>query len=65
MSHITDDKGVHPNPDRIKAIQQAPRSNNVGDIRRFLEMANQITKVTGRSNQTTTRPVDSKKTNGF
>ena len=21
MSHITDDKGVHPNPDRIKAIQ--------------------------------------------
>ena len=46
LGHIIDNKGVHPDPDKIKAIQQTPRPNNVGDIRRFLGMANQMTKFT-------------------
>ena len=46
QSIIIDDKGVHPDPDKIKAIQQTPRPSNVGDIRHFLGMANQMTKFT-------------------
>ena len=46
LGYIIDDKGVHPDPDKIKAIQQAPRPNNVGDTCHFLGMANQMTKFT-------------------
>ena len=44
LGHIIDGKGIHPNPDKIKAIQQTPRPTNVGDIRCFLGMVIQITK---------------------
>ena len=44
--HTIDDKGIHPNPDKIKAIQQIPRPTNVGDIRCLLGVANQMTKFT-------------------
>jgi len=46
LGHIIDEKGIHPDPDKIKAIQQAPTPNNVGDMRRFLGMANQMIKFT-------------------
>ena len=46
LGHIIDDNRVHPDPDKIKAIQQAPKPSNVGDIRHFLGMANQMTKFT-------------------
>ena len=44
LGHTIDDKGIHPDPDKIKAIQQTPLPTNVGDIRHFLGMANQMTK---------------------
>ena len=65
LSHIIDDKGVHPDTDKIKVIQQAPRPNNVGDTRRFLGMANQMTKFTPNLAEVTKRPIDFKKPLGL
>jgi len=46
LGHFINEKGVHPDPDKIKAIQQAPTPNNVDDMHRFLGMANQMIKFT-------------------
>ena len=40
LGHIIDNKGLHPSPSKIQAIQQAPASTNVIELRAFLGLVN-------------------------
>ena len=44
LRQVTDDTGIRPDPDKVKAIRSVPAPNNVGDVRRFLGSVNQLTK---------------------
>ena len=44
LGHIIDDKGIHPDPAKIAAIQNVSEPKCVADVRRFLGMANQMSK---------------------
>ncbi len=44
LGQIVDHAGVHPDPDKIAAIMHLRKPACVGDIRRFLGMANQLSK---------------------
>ena len=44
LGQIVDSIGVRPDPEKITAIQNLPTPMSVGDIRRFLGMANQLSK---------------------
>ena len=44
LGQMVDRMGVHPDPIKVKVIQEVPVSNNVGDVRRFLGMVNQLRK---------------------
>lgn len=44
LGHVVDKTGIQPDPDKIVAIQKVQLPTNVGDIRRFLGMANQMSK---------------------
>ena len=42
--HIIDQYGIHPDPEKVSAITNVPQPKDVGGIRRFLGMANQLGK---------------------
>ena len=44
LGQIVDMMGVHPDPAKVKAIQEVPIPKNVSDVRRFLGMVNQMGK---------------------
>ncbi len=44
LGHVIDETGIKPDPDKVFAIQKVPPPGNVGDVRRFLGMANQMSK---------------------
>ena len=44
LGQMVDKSGVHPDPAKVKAIQEVPIPKNVGDVRRFLDMVNQFGK---------------------
>ena len=44
LGQMVDKSGVHPDPAKVKAIQKVPKPKNVGDVRRFLSMVNQLGK---------------------
>jgi len=41
LGHVIDRTGIRPDPDKVVAIQKVRTPANVGDVRRFLGMANQ------------------------
>ena len=44
LGQVVDGIGVQPDPDKIAAIKRVPTPTNVGDVRRFLGMVNQLSK---------------------
>ena len=44
LGHVIDSSGIRPDPDKVMAIQKVRAPANVGDIRRFLGMVNQMSK---------------------
>ena len=44
LGQIVDKCGVHPDPDKVKGIQEVSVPQNVSDVRRFLGMVNQMNK---------------------
>ena len=44
LGQLIDDKGIHPDPAKIAAIQNVSEPKRVADVRRFLGMANQMNK---------------------
>ena len=44
LGHCVDSTGIRPDPDKVRAIQQVRTPANVGDVRRFLGMINQMGK---------------------
>ena len=46
LGQILNQDGVKPDPNKVVAIQQVPVPQNVGDVRRFLGMVNQMGKFT-------------------
>ena len=36
LGHVIDDKGIHPVPSKVKAIQDAPRPKNVAELKSYL-----------------------------
>ena len=44
LGHIIDQYGIHPDPEKVSAITNVPQPKDVGGIRRFLGMANQLDK---------------------
>ena len=44
LGHVVDHTGIQPDPEKIAAITHVRTPKNVGDIRRFLGMINQLSK---------------------
>jgi len=44
LGHVIDGTGIRQDPDKVVAIQKVRTPANVGDVRRFLGMANQMSK---------------------
>jgi len=44
LGQVVDQSGIQPDPEKVTAIQQVPVPKNVSNIRRFLGMANQMSK---------------------
>ncbi len=44
LGQVIDSSGIRPDPDKVKAIEKVPEPTNVGEIRRFLGMVNQMSK---------------------
>ena len=44
LGHVVNEKGVSPDPEKTRAIQNVPRPTNVSETRRFLGMLNQLNK---------------------
>lgn len=44
LGHVVDQSGIRPDPNKVIAIQQVKTPRNVGDVRRFLGMVNQLSK---------------------
>ena len=42
LGHVVDSSGIRPNPSKVSAILNVPAPENVGDVRRFLGMVNQL-----------------------
>ena len=40
LGHIFDSTGIHPSPDKVQAIQKAPASTNITELRAFLGLIN-------------------------
>ena len=44
LGYVIDSDGIQPDPDKVKAILSVKNPQNVGDVRRFLGMVNQMNK---------------------
>ena len=40
LGHIIDAEGLHPTEEKVKAIREAPKPKNVGELRSFLGILN-------------------------
>ena len=40
LGHVIDRHGLHPSPDKVKAVQEAPEPKNVTELRAFLGLIN-------------------------
>ena len=46
LGHIVDETGIHPDPEKVNAIQAMKEPSNTSELRRFLGMTNQLAKFT-------------------
>ena len=46
LGQIIDQSGIRPDPDKVNAIQTMTEPTNITELRRFLDMTNQISKFT-------------------
>ena len=44
LGQVIDSEGIRPDPKKVMGIQRVPAPTNVGDLRCFLGMANQLSK---------------------
>ena len=44
LGQVINSDGIRPDPSKVMAIQKVQAPTNVGDVRRFLGMANQLSK---------------------
>ena len=44
LGHIIDANGLHPDPDKVKAVTSMSEPTNITEVRRFLGIANQLSK---------------------
>ena len=44
LGHIIDAKGIHVDPDKVKAIRKFPAPTNITELQRFMGMVNQLAK---------------------
>ena len=44
LGHITDKNGLHPSPEEVKAIAEAPTPTNVTELKSFLRLINYYNK---------------------
>ena len=44
VGQVIDSEGIQPDPNKLMGIQRVPAPTDVGDVRRFLGMANQLSK---------------------
>ena len=55
LGHIIDNSGIHPDPQKLEAIQQIPTPKSVSDIFRYGQPAGEVPSQPGRDIQTITR----------
>ena len=48
LGHVLDEKSVHPDPEKTRAIEQMNPPRNVSEVRRFLGIVNQLGKFSHR-----------------
>ena len=53
LGHVIDSTGIRPDPSKVSAILEVPAPENVGDVRRFLGMVNQLSKFAPHLAETT------------
>ena len=41
--YVINDKGIQPNPDKLRAIRNFPRPTNFTEVKSFMGLANQLT----------------------
>ena len=51
LGHVIDTAGIHPDPDKVSAIQQLKAPTNVTELRRFLGMVTYLGKFTSNLSQ--------------
>ena len=51
LGHVIDIAGIHPDPDKVSAIQQLKAPTNVTELRRFLGMVTYLGKFTSNLSQ--------------
>ena len=51
LGHVIDEVGIHPDPDKIQAIQQIKVPTNVTELRRFLGMVTYLSKFSPNLSQ--------------
>ena len=44
LEQVIDSEGIRPDPNKVMGIQRVPAPTNVGDVHRFMGMANQLSK---------------------
>ena len=44
LGHVIDANGLHPDPDKVKAVTSMSEPTNITEVRRFLGIANQLSK---------------------
>ena len=42
LGQVIDSEGIRSDPDKVSAIRHVPEPTNMGDVRRFLGMVNQL-----------------------
>ncbi|KXJ30128.1 Retrovirus-related Pol polyprotein from transposon opus [Exaiptasia diaphana] len=52
LGHVVDSNGIRPDPSKIKAIKDMAAPENIHELRRFLGMANQLSKFTSKLTET-------------
>ena len=53
LGHVIDSTGIRADPSKVAAIVEVPAPENVGDVRRFLGMVNQLSKFAPHLAETT------------
>ena len=43
LGHIIDNNGLHPSPDKVRAIKEAPQPTNTTELKAFLDLIKYFT----------------------